>query len=226
MRVMRSRARTALSVALATFVVAWMTGSARAHEAAERAPFRAASPAPIGPATPSSPDRPAIPFAFGGPFALVDQDGRPRTDRDFRGVFMLVFFGYAGCEDMCPLALGALATALDALGPEGARVQPLFITVDPMRDTPRRLKAWAQRLHPRLLALTGDTEAIGAAMRAYGVSRTRHDGRSGRTLYAHGLYSYLMRPDGSFAALIPPVMPPAEIARLIRRHIDAASDGG
>lgn len=208
-------------MALSAFILAWTTVSAGAHEAAEHAPSRAAPPASIGPAAPSS-RAAAIPFDFGGPFALIDQTGRRRSEGDFRGAFMLVFFGYAGCEDMCPLTLGSMAAALDALGPAAARVQPLFITVDPARDTPARLRDWARRVHPRLIALTGDAAAIDAAMRAYRVRRAGHGVRpDGGALYAHGLYLYLMRPDGEFAALIPPSMPPDAMAALIRRYLDA-----
>ena len=137
---------------------------------------------------------------------------------------MLVFFGYAGCEDMCPLALGSMGTALDLLGPAAACVQPLVISVDPVNDTPPRLRAWANGIHPRLIALTGDADAVAGAMRAYRVARTRHGTRpDGRTLYAHGLYLYLMQPDGRLAALIPPVLPPDRMAALIRRHLAAAN---
>jgi protein SCO1/2 len=200
--------------------------SVGAHEAAEHAPPRATPPAPHRPAASSSPGAAAIPFDFGGPFALIDQNGRTRTERDFRGSFMLVFFGYAGCEDMCPLTLGAMGAALDALGPAAARVQPLFITVDPARDTPARLRDWAPRVHARLVALTGDAGAVAAAMRAYRVARTPRGARpDGETVYAHGLYLYLMRPDGRFAALIPPAMRPRDMAALIRRYIGPSSGG-
>jgi len=201
-----------------------------AHEAAERAPSGSAPPALPGPAasTSSSTAASVLPFNFGGAFALTDQNGRLRTDADFRGTFMLVFFGYAGCEDMCPLTLGAMASALDALGSDAARVRPVFITVDPERDTPARLRRWARRIHPRLVALTGDPAAIRLAMRAYKVHRTARGKRpDGAALFAHGMYAYLMRPDGRFAALVPPSFPPDAMAALLRRHLDAMRvDGG
>lgn len=216
--------RSAFLAMLPTIILASTTLSAGAHEAVVRAPSRATPPASHGPAASSSPGPAAIPFDFGGPFALIDQTGRRRTDRDFRGRFMLVFFGYAGCEDMCPLNLGSMGTALDALGPAAARVQPLFITVDPARDTPARLRGWARRVHPRLIALSGDAQAVAAAMRAYRVSRiSRGERPDGRAVYAHGLYLYLMRPDGRFAALIPPAMPPDAMAALIHRYLEAPS---
>ncbi len=102
-------------------------------------------------------DGPAAPFplALGGPFDLVGHDGRRRTERDFRGRYLLVYFGYASCEGMCPLELARLADAIDLLGPAGARVQPLFVSVDPARDTPERLAAFVAKIHPRLIGLTG-----------------------------------------------------------------------
>ncbi|HEX8374992.1 MAG TPA: SCO family protein, partial [Geminicoccaceae bacterium] len=82
---------------------------------------------------------PALPL-FGGPFALVDQDGRPRRDTDFRGRHLLVYFGYTSCPDLCPLGLDTIVQALGLLGPRAAGLQPVFVTVDPARDTPAVLR--------------------------------------------------------------------------------------
>src|SRR5580692_11634030 len=82
------------------------------------------------------------PMSIGGPFTLEDGSGKPVTDRDFRGKYMLVYFGYTFCPDVCPTTLNAVADAMDKLGPAAARIQPLFITVDPKRDTPAVVKQY------------------------------------------------------------------------------------
>src|SRR3954469_23392300 len=106
---------------------------------------------------------------IGGPFALTDQNGTRRTDADFRGKLMLVYFGFTYCPDVCPTDLLQMALAVDQLGPAGEMVQPVFITVDPERDTPEHLKHYMPLFHPRFVGLTGDAIAIQAAARAYRV---------------------------------------------------------
>ena len=96
----------------------------------------------------------------GGPFALTDQAGHARTDRDFRGRLMLVYFGFTFCPDVCPTDLQAIGLALDRLGPDGDQVQPIFITVDPERDTASHLADYVPMFHPRLIGLTGSADAI------------------------------------------------------------------
>ena len=91
----------------------------------------------------------------GGPFELTDQTGHTRTERDFRGKLMLVYFGFTYCPDICPTDLQAIGLALDKLGSDGDKVQPLFITVDPERDTPTVVRQYASLFTPRLIGLTG-----------------------------------------------------------------------
>ncbi len=112
-----------------------------------------------------------LPALFGGPFQLVDHNGRSVTDRDFAGRFMLIYFGYTHCPDICPTDLSGMAAALDRIGPLTQRLQPLFITVDPERDTGPILRDFARALHPGLLGLTGSPEQIAAAAKAYRVHR-------------------------------------------------------
>src|ERR1700753_3742525 len=97
---------------------------------------------------------------IGGPFALVDQDGRTRTDKDFHGRSMLIYFGYATCPDVCPTTLALMADAMDKLGDDGKRVVPVFITIDPERDTPKALKAYLHAIGPQIVGLTGSPAAI------------------------------------------------------------------
>ena len=104
---------------------------------------------------------------IGGPFALIDQNGKRRTDADFRGKFMLVYFGFTYCPDVCPTDLQQMGLAVDRLGPAGDAVQPIFITVDPERDTAEHLKDYVAMFHSRFIGLTGDAAAIDEAARAY-----------------------------------------------------------
>src|SRR3954462_9092426 len=106
---------------------------------------------------------------IGGPFALTDQNGMRRNDADFRGKLMLVYFGFTYCPDVCPTDLQQMGLAVDQLGQAGEMVQPVFITVDPERDTPEHLKDYMPLFHPRFVGLPGDAAAIREAARAYRV---------------------------------------------------------
>ncbi len=99
----------------------------------------------------------------GGPFALIDQNGKQRTNSDFRGKLLLVFFGYATCTDICPTELMQIGLAIDKLGAAGDEVQPLFISVDPERDTPDVLAPYVAQFHPRLIGLTGSAARAGGS---------------------------------------------------------------
>ncbi len=163
---------------------------------------------------------PPFPLALGGPFDLVGHDGRPRTERDFRGRYLLIFFGYASCDGMCPLSLARLADTIDLLGPAGARVQPLFVSLYPARDTPARLAAFVAGLHPRLIGLTGSAAETTAMAKAYGVtSRPVARATDGGAILAHGLFTYLVGPDGRLLTLLPPVMDAETMAATIRRYM-------
>ena len=106
---------------------------------------------------------------IGGPFELVDHTGARRTDADYHGKLALIYFGYTYCPDVCPTDLQAVAATLDLLGDDGHAVQPLFITIDPARDTPEHLAGYVPLFHPRLVGLTGEADAIRRAARAYKV---------------------------------------------------------
>ena len=157
----------------------------------------------------------------GGPFALVNGDGKPVTDRDFRGKYMLVYFGYTFCPDVCPTTLNDVAAAMDKLGPKADRVQPLFITVDPKRDTPPTVKQFAAAFGPRIMGLTGTAEQIAVAAKAYRVYYAEHRTGPGPDDYTmdHSSVLYLMSPDGRFIAPIRADMEPdamaARLAQLV-----------
>lgn len=138
---------------------------------------------------------------IGGPFSLVDHNGKRVTEKDFRGEFTLVFFGYTYCPDVCPAELQVVSAALDTLGEKAKRVTPLFITIDPERDTAEQMKSYVENFHPRLVGLTGTAEEIRAAAKAYRVYYARAKGEaSTEYLMDHSSIVYLMSPDGSYLA--------------------------
>jgi protein SCO1/2 len=137
--------------------------------------------------------------AIGGPFTLRADDGRAVTDRSFRGKFLLVYFGYTFCPDVCPTTLAAVADALDALGGQAQRLQVVFITVDPKRDTEAVLKAYTANFSPQILGLTGTEAEIAAAAKAYKVYYApRAAAAGGAYTVDHSSILYLMGPDGRF----------------------------
>ncbi|MGH7048703.1 MAG: SCO family protein [Stellaceae bacterium] len=120
---------------------------------------------------------------IGGPFELNDEKGHPVTDADYRGRWMLVFFGYTNCPDECPLTLQKMATTLQDLGPLADRIAPLFITVDPKRDTPERLGSYLGNFDTRITGLTGGDQQIAAVAKAYWVYyEPRQNDQSGADL--------------------------------------------
>jgi protein SCO1/2 len=168
----------------------------------------------------ATPQAAPAPLDIGGPFALIDHEGRAVTDRDFRNRFMLVFFGYANCSSVCPIGLRHMTEALDLLGETGGAVAPLLITVDPERDTLATLAPALVRIHPRLIGLTGTPERLAAARRAYKVgAKITGTDLTGGALFEHGSFIYLLGPDGAFLTLFPPVMPPAALAAAIARYL-------
>jgi len=135
----------------------------------------------------------------GGPFSLVNQDGQRVTEQDFRGHYMLVFFGFTFCPDVCPTELQVMMAALGRLGARGEAVQPVFITVDPERDSPEVMKAYVGNFGARLVGLTGSAAEIAAVAKAYRVYYAKTgDVDSADYLVDHTSIIYLMAPDGSF----------------------------
>jgi protein SCO1 len=137
---------------------------------------------------------------IGGPFTLSTPDGTAVTDQTYRGKWLLVYFGYTFCPNSCPTTLLEIAVALKKLGPDAAKVQPLFITVDPQRDTPEVMKQYVQSFDPRIVGLTGTPEQIAAAAQEYGAYYVRHKTGLGPENYVmdHSTYLYVMDPHGKF----------------------------
>jgi protein SCO1/2 len=142
------------------------------------------------------------PLGIGGPFTLRDGSGNPVTDKDFRGKYMLVYFGYTFCPDVCPTTLNAVAEALDKLGPAASRIQPLFITVDPKRDTPAVVKQYTAAFGPSIEGLTGTLDEIATVTKEYRVYYAEHRTGLGPNDYSmdHSSVLYLMGPNGGFIA--------------------------
>lgn len=136
----------------------------------------------------------------GGPFSLTDHTGRRVTEKDFLGKYMLVFFGFTYCPDVCPTELQVMSAAIDELGAEGNTIQPVFVSIDPERDTPDVVKLYVENFHPRLVGLTGSPEDIAAIARAYRVYYKKAPGVEADGSYEmdHSTTMYLMGPDGSF----------------------------
>ena len=134
----------------------------------------------------------------GGPFALIDQNGATRRDTDYRGKFMIVFFGYTECPDVCPTTLSELSAALDRLGPKADRVVPIFITVDPARDTPAVMKSYLAAFGARFVGLTGSAADIKAAAAAYHVYYRKRPMPGGSYSMDHSSVIYLMGPEGRY----------------------------
>lgn len=160
----------------------------------------------------------------GGPFALTDHTGRARTEADYRGRLLLVYFGYTSCPDVCRTDLQEVARALDLLGVQGEAVQPLFITLDPARDTAEHLSAYVAAFHPRLVGLTGSAEAIRRAADAYKVFYERTAGDGGDGTIDHSAFIYLMARDGSYLGFFPPGTRAERMLTIIRPHLAAAGD--
>jgi protein SCO1/2 len=134
----------------------------------------------------------------GGPFALVDQNGRTVTDKDFRDRWLIVYFGYTHCPDACPTALNTIGATLDQLGPKRARVTPLFVTIDPSRDTATVLKSYVASFGPEFVGLTGSEGAIAAVEQAYHVYAAKRPTPDGGYDMDHSSVLYVMDPQGRF----------------------------
>lgn len=160
---------------------------------------------------------------IGGPFALTDQDGRPRSDVDFRGKLLLVYFGYTYCTDICPTDLQAMSSAIDKLGPAGDAVQPLFITVDPEHDTPETIKLYVALFHPRLIGLTGSASEIKRVALAYKVyyAKAEREKKSDR-LIDHSGFIFLVGRDGKYLGIFPPGTPADRMIDGIRPYLAVA----
>ncbi|MDZ4367039.1 MAG: SCO family protein [Afipia sp.] len=158
---------------------------------------------------------------IGGAFTLKDQTGKTRTDADFRGQLMLVYFGFTFCPDICPTDLQQIGLAMEQLGDDAKNVQPLFITLDPERDTVEHLAQYVPLFHPRLLGLTGSLKDVSQAADAYKVYHKRVSTGSKPDDYTvdHSAFIYLIDRDGKYLGFFPPGTDAAKMVGMIRPHV-------
>jgi len=154
--------------------------------------------------------------SIGGPFQLTDHTGKAVTEADYQGKYMLIYFGYTFCPDVCPTSLGIVSDALDMLDPaELDKIVPIFISVDPDRDTPEALADFVPHFHEKMVGMTGTHEQVKAAARAYKAyfAKVNEDDPDGNYLMDHSSITYLMGPDGKYAAHFSHGTPPDVMAK-------------
>ena len=157
--------------------------------------------------------------SVGGPFTLTDQTGRQRSDAEFRGKLMVVYFGYTFCPDICPADLMAITQALDALGPAAEGVQPIFITIDPERDT-KGLADYVASFHRSLVGLTGSPEAIRMVANSYKAFYVKVPGeKEGEYSIDHTGIIYLMGRNGEYLGFMPPQTDPGKLTEVLRKYL-------
>ena len=161
----------------------------------------------------------ALANMIGGPFHLIDQNGKPVSDADLKGKWQLVFFGYTHCPDACPTALNEMALALDQLGEKRGEIQVVFITVDPERDTPEVLKSYVQSFDAPIVALTGSPDQVAKAAKAYRVYYAKHPRPDGGYDMDHSAVIYVMNPEGRFTATFTPDSTADAIAQRLQKLI-------
>ena len=202
-----------LGIAMAAFLIGTATADAQ-DAATSAADIGTAAMAQVtdGSALKGTP----LPFNLGGAFSLVDQNGMPRTEVDPAGNLQLLFFGYANCREICSAVLPQMAGVAQDLAARGMVVTPVFITVDPKRDTVASLGPALQVYGPDFVGLTGDDAALQVAYRAFAIdsSMVFEDPFRG-PVYAHGSFLYLLDADGKFLTVIPPILSDEKVVDLI-----------
>ena len=164
-------------------------------------------------------------LAIGGPFTLTASDGRTVTDKSFLGKWMLVYFGYTYCPDVCPTTLNDIAEALAKLGPLAAKLTPVFVTIDPERDTPEVMGRYVKSFDSRIVGLTGTPAEIAEVAKEYRVYyKKRPTGKSPDDyLMDHSSIIYIMDPEGRYVTLLSAEQKPEQIAARLRQLITQSS---
>ena len=166
---------------------------------------------------------PAFASLFGGPFDLIDQDGQPKSDKDFRGKYMLIYFGYVNCPTLCPVNLPQMARALEELGAEGKKIQPIFISIDPARDTPAKVKKFIAQFGSEFIGLTGTEDKIRAAAKAFKVMRRKvivpDQATKDDYLVHHATLTYFMDSGGKLLTFFPNNTDGREMAKRMRKYL-------
>ncbi len=156
---------------------------------------------------------------IGGPFELVDHTGKTVTQEDYKGRFMLIYFGYTFCPDVCPTELQDMTTALEELGDDAKDILPVFITVDPKRDTPEVMAEYVSNFYPGMVGLTGSDQQVAAAAKAYRIyyAKVAEDENDPDYLMDHSSIIYMMGKDGELAAYFNASMAPEDMAKAIAK---------
>lgn len=174
------------------------------------------------PAQKSLADAPLAGASIGGPFTLVDGNGKTVTERDFAGKYRIMYFGYTFCPDVCPVDVQNIGGAMKLLDKDkpalSAKIVPIFVTIDPARDTPAVVKQFTSAFYPRMVGLTGTAAQVDAAAKAFRVPYQKRETKSGY-LMDHGRQAYLMGPNGEPIALLPQEESPQAIVAEIERWI-------
>ena len=212
----RTRAAFACAAAIAVAAAAGTAGAAPA-----------AAPVPERSTRPAAELMDVVMWArepIGGPFRLVDAQGRVRRDTDFRGRLMVVYFGFTTCPDVCPTDLARITAALQSLGADAEGVVPVFVTLDPARDTPALLAQYAAAFDPRWVALGGDAREVARVADAYRVywAKVPVPGALKYTI-DHSSFVHVVGRDGRWRGFLPPNSPPERIAAVLREHLGPAA---
>jgi protein SCO1/2 len=195
-------------ILLAGWLVMWQShkDTGRVQELKQAAVETVDQPSPIPPNT----------AKIGGAFRLVGQNGQPVSNTDFPGKYLLVYFGYTSCPDMCPTGLQSISRALDTLKADADKVQPLFITVDPLRDTPQRLKEYDSAFHSKIIGLTGTPDQIANVAKEYQVYYEKGDGDQDYEV-EHSSLIYLMDPEGNLVTTFDEEVDPKLIVAALQK---------
>jgi protein SCO1/2 len=161
----------------------------------------------------------APPAPLDGHFSLSTLDGRAVTDADYHGKWLLIYFGYTFCPDVCPTTLTQIGSALDALGPQAKEFQPIFITVDPARDKPPVLRDYMKSFDPRIVALTGEPDDIETSAKSFHVYYRPRSLGNGQYTVDHSSYIYVMNPKGKFVELLTGDLPGHPLADDLRKLV-------
>jgi protein SCO1 len=159
------------------------------------------------------------PSTVGGPFSLTDQNGKTITDKDLKGHPFLVFFGFTHCPEVCPTALFEISEIFNKLGPDAEKVNALFVTVDPERDTPEKLKEYLSSFNPRVIGVGGNADALAAVAKAYRVYYKKVPLKDGDYTMDHTAIVYLMDKNGQFVAPFSLKRRPEDAAADLRRYL-------
>ena len=157
-------------------------------------------------------------FHIGGPFELIDHSGRAVTDEFYRGKYLLISFGFTSCPDICPTTLLEISMTLDRLGVDARKIQPLFITLDPERDSPQVLAEYVANFHPQITGLTGTADQVATAAKAFRTYYRKTVLTDGDYVLDHSTVTFLMAPDGRYLAHFAFGTPPETMARRIKNR--------